>query len=43
MITYDAVHDRTVLDLYVDADATADAEIWLSGNHAGLTATDFLL
>ncbi len=39
---YDAAHNRTVIDLYVNADATRDSEIWLSGNHA-LTASDFLL
>ena len=39
---YDAAHDITVVDLYVDKDARADAEIWLSGNHT-LGAGDFLL
>ena len=43
VIHYDAAHDRTVIDLYVDKDAKADAEIWLSGDHHGLTAADFVL
>ncbi len=34
VVTYDAAHNRTVVDLDVDKDAKADAEIWLSGNHA---------
>ena len=42
VISYDAAHDRTVIDLYVDKDAKADAEIWLTGNHA-LGTGDFLL
>ena len=40
VVTYDAVHDRTVVDLYVTS--SLGAEIWLSGNHP-LTATDFVL
>ena len=39
---YDAAHGRTVIDLYVNGDAKADAEIWLAGNHA-LSASDFVL
>ena len=39
---YDAAHSRTVIDLYVNGDAKADAEIWLAGNHA-LSASDFVL
>lgn len=39
---YDAVHNRTVIDLYVNNDAKADAEFWLTGNHA-LSAADFVL
>ncbi len=42
VVHYDAVHDRTVIDLYVNNDTKADAEIWLSGNHA-LSAADFIL
>jgi Ca2+-binding RTX toxin-like protein len=38
---YDSVNDRTTVKLYVNADATADATIWLKGNHHGLTAADF--
>jgi len=40
VVTYDAVHDRTVVDLYVTS--TLGAEIWVSGNHA-LVAADFVL
>ncbi len=39
---FDSVHGRTVVDLYVNNDSKADAEIWLSGNHA-LGAGDFVL
>ncbi|HEY5411301.1 MAG TPA: hypothetical protein VIJ94_11310 [Caulobacteraceae bacterium] len=39
---YDAVHNRTVIDLYVNNDAKADAEFWLTGNHA-LSSADFVL
>ena len=39
---YDAAHGRTVIDLYVDANAKADAEIWLAGDHT-LSAADFVL
>ena len=39
---YDAAHARTVVDLYVDANAKADAEIWLAGSHT-LSAADFVL
>ena len=42
VVTYDATHDRTVVDLYVNNDSKADAEIWLSGHHT-LSAGDFLL
>ena len=42
VVHYDAANDRTVVDLYVDKDAKADAEIWLTGSHA-LGAGDFLL
>ena len=40
VVTYDSVHDRTVVDLYVTS--ALGAEIWVSGNHA-LTATHFVL
>ena len=43
VVSYDAVHHRTVLDLYIDSDTNADARIWLAGNHAGLTAGDFVI
>ena len=42
VIHYDLTHDRTVIDLYVNNDNKADAEIWLSGDHT-LTAADFIL
>jgi Ca2+-binding RTX toxin-like protein len=41
VVTYDAVHNRTDVSLYVNADATADAVIWLSG-HVALSASDFI-
>ena len=41
VVSYDGVH--TKLDLYVNSDATADAEIQLNGNHTGLVAGDFVL
>ena len=40
VVTYDAAHDRTVVDLYVSS--SLGAEIWLSGNH-NLSAGDFVL
>ena len=43
VVTYDAVHNRTVIDLYVNGDSKADAEIWVSGDHHDLTAADFIL
>ena len=42
-VHYDAAHGRTVIDLYVNADSKADAEIWLSGDHHDLSAGDFVL
>lgn len=39
-VTYDAAHDRTVVDLYVST--SLGAEIWLTGNHT-LSAGDFVL
>jgi Ca2+-binding RTX toxin-like protein len=38
---FDAVHNRTVIDIY-SAPNTIGAEIWLLGNHLGLTAADFV-
>ena len=43
VVQYDAAHGRTVIDLYVNSDNKADAEIWLSGDHHGLSVADFLL
>ena len=43
MLTYDSGNNRTVVDLYVNADAAIDATIWLSGNHTGLTDAAFVL
>ena len=40
---YDAVHNRTVVDLYVDNNGSVDARIWLTGDHHDLTAGDFVL
>ena len=40
---FDAVHNRTQIDLYVDNNASIDAEIWLTGDHHGMTAADFVL
>ena len=42
VISYDAAHDRTVIDLYVNNDKKADAEIWLSGDHT-LFSLNFVL
>ena len=42
VLSYDAAHTRTVLQLYVDADANPDATIWLSGNHTAAGAGDFV-
>ena len=42
-VHYDAAHDRTVVDLYVNADSKIDAEIWLAGDHHALSAGDFVL
>ena len=43
VVTYDAGDNRTVLQLYVDNNASVDATIWLTGNHAGIAAGDFVL
>ena len=42
VLSYDSVHDRTVLALYINADAAADATVWLSGDHTALGAGDFV-
>ncbi len=41
VIAYDAVNDRTSIDLYDSASGTPGGRIWLSGNHADLTRADF--
>ncbi len=43
VVSYDAVNNRTVLDLYVDANATIDSTIWLTGDHSAIAAGDFAL
>ena len=42
VLSYDGVNNRTVLQLYVDADALADATVWLSGDHTAMGAGDFV-
>ena len=42
-VSYDAAHDRTVIDLFTNGDAKVDGVIWLSGHHADLTTADFVL
>jgi Ca2+-binding RTX toxin-like protein len=39
---YDAAHNHTTVKVYVNADATADAVIVLTGDHHALTAADFV-
>ena len=43
VFSYDAGANRTVLDIYVDGDASADARIWILGQHTDLGAGDFVL
>jgi len=43
VVTYDAAHNRTVVDLYDDDDNTVDGRIWLTGDHSGLSNADFTL
>lgn len=43
VVTYDAVNARTVVSLYVNADAAVDSVIWLTGNLSAMTASDFVL
>ncbi|MCW5734040.1 MAG: PQQ-dependent sugar dehydrogenase [Enhydrobacter sp.] len=43
VVSFDASRNRTVVDLYADGDAVADARLWLTGNHGGLTVADFVL
>ncbi len=40
-LTYDAAHDRTVLQADVDGDGAADMTVWILGDHH--TFTDFIL
>ena len=40
---FDAGHNRTQLDLYVDNNASIDMRIWLQGDHHALVASDFVL
>ncbi len=42
-VSYDATHDRTVIDLFTNGDAKADGVIWLNGHHTDLIAGDFVL
>jgi len=37
------VRDCTTIDLYVDSDATPDAELWLRGGQSSLTVGNFIL
>ena len=41
--SFDAGNNRTEVDLYVNNDRYIDAAIWLTGDHTGLTAADFVL
>jgi Ca2+-binding RTX toxin-like protein len=43
VLAYDAVHDRTEVDLYGASTGSPEAIIWLTGDHHGLTAGDFVL
>ena len=40
---FDVANNRTVVTLYVDNNASADAAIWLTGDHHTLAASDFVL
>ena len=42
VLSYDAAHTRTILQLYVNADANPDATIWLGGDHLSMGAGDFV-
>ena len=42
-IVFDAATNRTLINLYVNTDATVDGTIALVGNHAGLTGANFVL
>jgi Ca2+-binding RTX toxin-like protein len=42
VLTYDSVHNRTSVNMYDNASGVADGLIWLTGNHANLTAADFV-
>jgi Ca2+-binding RTX toxin-like protein len=42
VVSYDAIHNRTVIDLYDSTSAKPEAEIWLAGNQT-LSSSDFIL
>ena len=42
VVSFDATHNRTVVDFYVNAGASIDGTIWLTSNHT-LGAGDFVL
>ncbi len=43
VVIYDAGHGRTVLQLYVDNNASVDATVWMTGDHSTIAAADFIL
>ena len=43
VLAFDGGSNRTSVSLFVDGDATADAVVYLAGNHLGLGAADFVL
>ena len=43
VIFYNAPFNRTVVTFYVNGDTAPDGRIWLTGDHHGLTAADFVL
>lgn len=42
-LAYDAAHHRTVVNVFTNGDAKADAMIWLAGQHTDLSTGDFVL
>jgi Ca2+-binding RTX toxin-like protein len=42
VLSYDALNNRTAIDLYVDKNGSIDATIWLMGDHHTMTAADFV-
>ena len=40
---YDSLQNRTVVELYVDNNASVDARIWLTGDRSNLTEAAFIL